>query len=62
MNESLKRLMALADKVQMTSEDREKQRRSFAYGSARIENDLVTREMVDEAAEKLKPDPKQADA
>ena len=54
MNDSLKRLLALADKVQMTDQDREKQRRSFAYGSARIENEHVTREMVDDAAKKLK--------
>lgn len=35
----------------MTSEQAEEQRRSFAYGNCKIENDLVTRDMVDKAAE-----------
>lgn len=61
MNKSLERLIALADKVQMTPQERERQRRSFAYGSARIENDRVTPEMVDEAAEKLKVEAKPLD-
>jgi hypothetical protein len=61
MNDSLQRLIALAEKVQMTPEERERQRRSFAYGSARIENDRITREMVDEAAERLKAEAKKED-
>lgn len=35
-------------------EQEERQRRSFAYGNAKIENDRVTREMIDEAAERIK--------
>ena len=54
MNKSLEKLVALASKVQMSPQQVEKQRRSFAYGSAKIENDLITRKMVDDAAEKLK--------
>jgi Fic family protein len=57
MNESLRRLIALASKVEMTAEERERQRRSFAYGSARIENDRITQELVDEIAEKVRPEP-----
>ena len=38
----------------MTAEEREQQRRSFAYGNTKIENDLITREMVDELAEAQK--------
>jgi hypothetical protein len=34
----------------MTPEQREQQRRSFAYGNTKIENDLITREMIEEAA------------
>ncbi|HEX8664419.1 MAG TPA: hypothetical protein VF744_10355 [Beijerinckiaceae bacterium] len=56
MNESLRRLIALASKVEMTPEDRERQRRSFAYGSARIENDRITQELVKEIADKVRPD------
>jgi hypothetical protein len=38
----------------MTSDQREQQRRSFAYGNTKIENDLITREMVAERAEAQK--------
>ncbi len=34
--------------------EREAQRRSFAYGNTKIENDLITREMIAEADEKVK--------
>lgn len=37
----------------ISSEEKEAQRRSFAYGNAHIENQRVTREMVAEAAERL---------
>jgi hypothetical protein len=37
----------------MSEAEKEAQRRSFAYGNAHIENDRVTREMVDEAADKI---------
>ena len=53
MNESLKVLLQRARSVEMTPQEKERQRRSFAYGNAKIENDHVTREMIDEAAEKI---------
>ena len=37
----------------MSPEERQAQRRSFAYGNTKIENDLVTREMVDAQDELL---------
>ena len=37
----------------MTEQDREAQRRSFVYGNTKIENDLITRQTVDEAAQQL---------
>jgi len=37
----------------MTDERREEQRRSFAYGNAAISNSLVTREMIDRAADEV---------
>jgi hypothetical protein len=49
-----KKLNALIDRarhVQMTGKEREEQRRSFAFGNTKIENDLITREMVDKQAE-----------
>jgi hypothetical protein len=53
MTEKLEFLLEKAKKVQMTEAEQEEQRRSFAYGNTKIENDLITREMIDEAAERL---------
>jgi hypothetical protein len=50
------RLQELLDEARnrvMTPEEKEAQRRSFAYGNTKIENPRVTREMVDEAAEEI---------
>ena len=54
----LSRLIAASKKVSMTAEDEEKQRRSFAYGNANIENEQVTRQTVDEAAKALQAKPR----
>jgi len=54
MADDLKKLEKLARSVRMTPEQQEQQRRSFAYGNAGLENDLITRKMVDEQAEKMK--------
>lgn len=51
MSEEIKALIARAAEVVMSSDDKEAQRRSFAYGNANIENDRVTRAMVDAAAQ-----------
>lgn len=53
MTKQLEVLLEQARKIQMTEAEQEEQRRSFAYGNTRIENDLITREMIDEAAERL---------
>jgi hypothetical protein len=52
------RLQELLDEARtrvMTPEEKEEQRRSFAYGNTKIENPRITREMVDHAAEELGP-------
>ena len=54
MPDKLSQLIEKARAVKMSSRDREEQRRSFAYGNTKIENDLITREMIDEAAEALR--------
>jgi hypothetical protein len=54
MSEHLQELLEAASKAPMSDADKEAQRRSFAYGNAHIENERVTREMVDEAADKIK--------
>ena len=54
MTKNLTTLIEAAKKIQMTAQQQEEQRRSFAYGNAKIENDLITRETVDTQAELLK--------
>jgi hypothetical protein len=53
VTEELNRLLEQALRIGMTPAEQKEQRRSFAYGNTKIENDLVTREMIDEAAERL---------
>ena len=38
----------------MTAEQAESQRRSFAYGNTKIENDSITWDRINRAAEQLK--------
>jgi hypothetical protein len=51
--EGLQDLIDRARGVSMTPDQKEKQRRSFAYGNTKIENDRITRETVDQAASEL---------
>jgi hypothetical protein len=54
MTDKLAILIEKARSVRMSSRESEEQRRSFAYGNTKIENDLITRAMVDEQAEALR--------
>ncbi len=54
MSPELEKLLDMARRVQMTPEQTEEQRRSFAYGNTKIENDSITRDTVNRAAEMLK--------
>lgn len=54
MSRELKMLLEKAKLVTMTGEQKEAQRRSFAYGNAKIENPRITRQTVDQEAEQLK--------
>lgn len=54
MTDKLKPLLEAASKVQMSSDDIEEQRLSFAYGNTKIENNRITRETVRKQAEQLK--------
>jgi hypothetical protein len=47
------KLLEMARHVEVSQESRERQRISFAYGNANIENEDVTRETVVKMAEKL---------
>ena len=53
MSEDLQKLIDASRGRPMSDAEKEAQRRSFAYGNAHIENERVTREMVDEAADKI---------
>lgn len=54
MTSSIQKLIERARKVQMTDPQKIEQRISFAYGTTKIENDNVTREMVVSAAQTVK--------
>ncbi len=56
MPDVLQKLIDEAKNRPFPPEEREAQRRSFAYGNTKIENDRITREMVDEQDELLKRD------
>jgi hypothetical protein len=53
MPTDLEQVLAAARKKPMSVQEQERQRRSFAYGNAHIENARVTKAMVDEAANKI---------
>lgn len=53
MTDALKRLLEAAKTANPTAEQREEQRRSFAYGNTAFENDRITRDMIDREAERL---------
>jgi len=54
VTEELRELLAAAKKATPSPAQREEQRRSFVYGNTAFENDLITRDMVDREAEKVK--------
>lgn len=53
MTDALKKLIDATRTLDQSSGDREQQRRSFAYGNTKFENDRITREMIDQQAEFL---------
>jgi hypothetical protein len=54
MSPELNQLIEMARRVQMSEDDRQEQRISFAYGNTRFENDDITWDTVRKAAEELK--------
>ncbi|MBS0525813.1 MAG: hypothetical protein JSS04_19445 [Proteobacteria bacterium] len=52
-DDNLQYLLEKSKNVKMTPAEVERQRRSFAYGNTNIENDRITRRIVDEQADKL---------
>ncbi len=53
MSEKLKVLLAASRERAFTPAQQEEQRRSFAFGNTHFENERITRETVDRAAEEL---------
>jgi hypothetical protein len=53
MADDVEKLIEAARHISATPEQREAHRRSFAYGNTAIENELITREMIDSEADKL---------
>ena len=53
MTDALKKLLDAAQGVIMSEGEREKQRRSFAYGNTHFENQRITRAMIDREAEQM---------
>jgi len=54
MPTELQKLINAAKDRAFPEAEREAQRRSFAYGNTKIENSRITRETVNQQAEKLK--------
>lgn len=50
---NLSRLVELARGVHMNDEQRNEQRNSFVYGNTKIENNNVTRELVEEISHRV---------
>ncbi len=53
MTAELKQLVEKARRFEMTPEQERAQRRSFVYGNTHIENDRITRELVEEVDKAL---------
>jgi hypothetical protein len=53
MTKDLQELIERARKIEMTPEQIGEQRRSFAYGNTHIENERITRKMVDDLDSRL---------
>ena len=53
MTKELDELIERTRNIQMTASQAAEQRRSFAYGNTRIENDRITRELIADVDRKL---------
>lgn len=53
MTAALEALIEKAQRIKMTPTQEREQRLSFVYGNTYIENDMITREMVEEADERV---------
>lgn len=56
MTPQFEALIEAAKQQEQTPQQRESQRRSFAFGNTAYENQNITKEMVDQQAEKMAAD------
>lgn len=56
IEEVLERMLAVLRERKMTDVEKETQRRSFVYGNGTIGNPCITRDLVDQTADKLRED------
>jgi hypothetical protein len=54
VSKELEYLLDAARERELTEEERELQRLSFAYGNTHFENELITKDSVNRAAEELR--------
>ena len=54
MTDELNSLIRAAKSLEQSKSAVEEQRRSFAYGNTKFENDRITREMIDSQADLMK--------
>lgn len=53
MSKDLEKLLDAAKLHTFTASEKEEHRRSFAYGNTKIENERITREMIDREADRI---------
>lgn len=53
MSKETLELLEVARHYEYSAAEKEEHRRSFAFGNTKIENDRITRELIDREAEKL---------
>ena len=56
MTNNLEELVIRTRNITMSEDQLRRQRQSFAYGNTHIENERITRETIDHAAEALRRD------
>lgn len=56
-NSDITILVEKAKRITMSPGEREQQRRSFAFGNANIENEAVTKDVIEQVADRMVQEP-----
>lgn len=56
-NADISILVEKAKRITMSPGEREQQRRSFAFGNANIENEAVTKDVIEQVADRMLEEP-----